>query len=102
MRFALSPLPIRLALAPPLPHPGLAHPAPQTLGMNLQPIIARQVLAGQRGPEIRVAIPHPAEHRAAKLRRVRTIRPPSAVAVLERFRSPSPISRPHPFGLPIA
>jgi hypothetical protein len=46
MRLALASLTIRFPLPPPAPQSGFPHPAPQTLGMELEPIVAGQVLAG--------------------------------------------------------
>src|SRR6266576_6379196 len=101
MRLAFPALAIRFPFPLPVPQPRFPHPPPQTFGSDLQAIVAGQVRARQRRSEIRVTLPHPTEHRLAKLPRVRPIRPPPAVAVLQSSGPAPAIPRPHPLRLPI-
>src|SRR5262249_1089612 len=84
----LPPLAIGLALPPPAPQACFPHPTPQALGRNLQPVASGQMLGSQRGTEIRIALSPPSQHRLPKLRRVRPIRPPPAVRMLQSLGPP--------------
>src|SRR5438876_12241793 len=86
MRFPFPPLPIGLAPPRSPPQSRLPHPAPQRLGVHLDPLLAGQVLSRQRRSEIFIAAPHLFQHRPAKSFPVSTVRVPTAVAMLQSFR----------------
>src|SRR5579864_5034130 len=98
----LPPLPVRLAPPLPSPQPRLLHPPPQGLGVYLNRVIAAQVFGRQRRTEIPIALPHPRQHRGAKLFPVRPVGSSAAVAMLQRLGSSPSIPRPDPFRLPVA
>src|SRR5438876_4653184 len=72
------------------------------LGGHLQSVFFLQVFRRQRRPEVRVTPAYLNEHRLAKLLGVSSVGDSPAVAMLQRFRTPTAIARPHPLGLPIA
>src|SRR5437867_4277466 len=98
--------------------PSLAHICPNwvtaasprhrscTLGRRtytfLQSVFFLQVFRRQRRPEVRITPAYLNEHRLAKLLGVSSVGDSPAVAMLQRFRTPTAIARPHPLGLPIA
>src|SRR5205809_494267 len=102
MRLAHPALAIRLSRSLAAPKSGRFHPAPQGLGGHLQSVFFLQVFRRQRRPEVRITPAYLNEHRLAKLLGVSSVRDPPAVAMLQGFRAPTAIPRPHPLGLPIA
>src|SRR6266496_1992920 len=101
MRLAHPALAIRLSRSLAAPKSGRFHPAPQGLGGHLQSVFFLQVFRRQRRPEVRITPAYLNEHRLAKLLGVSSVGDSPAVAMLQRFRTPTAIARPHPLGLPI-
>src|SRR5207248_7272461 len=102
MWLAHPALAIRLSRSLAAPKSGRFHPAPQGLGGHLQSVFFLQVFRRQRRPEVRITPAYLNEHRLAKLLGVSSVRDSPAVAMLQRFRTPTAIAPPHPLGLPIA
>src|SRR5438445_74798 len=71
-------------------------------GGHLPSVFFLQVFRRQRRPEVRITPAYLNEHRLAKLLGVSSVGDSPAVAMLQRFRTPTAIARPHPLGLPIA
>src|SRR3989441_4053114 len=99
MRLAHPALAIRLSRSLAAPKSGRFHPAPQGLGGHLQSVFFLQVFRRQRRPEVRITPAYLNEHRLAKLLGVSSVGDSPAVAMLQRFRTPTAIARPHPLGL---
>src|SRR5207247_3761678 len=81
---------------------GRFQPPSNCLGGHLQSVFFLQAFRRQRRPEVRITPAYLNAHRLAILLGVSSVGDSPAVAMLQRFRTPTAIARTHPLGLPIA
>ena len=103
---ALPPRPTRmpagLAARPGLPKPVLDHPPAQRPPRKPVAVVLRQLLAGERRPEVRVALPNQLHHRTPHRRVDRVVRAPAAAARRQARSATLPATRHKALHLPNA